>query len=248
MFLIVVGGLGFPVWVELQSGFSGGWRRLSVGCRLVLLTTAILILAGTLGVLLVEWNRSLVSLSPLYKTWNALFASITARTAGFDTVAPKTFSSAGIMMLLLLMVAGASPSSTGGGLKTTTLAVVGLAVVGEISGVQEINLWGRRIPLRTIRRALVLLILYLGTLFAGVVLLSLFEPFPLRDIAFEVVSALGTVGLSTGITGDLSPEGKMLLMVLMFWGRVGILTFMSGILRNPEQPRLTYPITQIPVG
>ncbi len=249
MFLIVVGGLGFPVWLELGGNlFSHDGTRLSVGSRLVLLTTAMLLFLGTLGVLLTEWNRSLGSLSPFWKVWNALFASVTARTAGFDTVPPGAFSSAGIMIMLLLMMVGASPASTGGGLKTTTLAVVGLAVTKEISGFQEINLWGRRIPFRTLLRALVLLVLYLGTLFAGVVLLALFEPFPLRDMAFEVFSALGTVGLSTGITSQLSPAGKILLMVLMFWGRVGILTFMSGIFRSPEQSKLTYPTTQIPLG
>ena len=153
MFLIVVGGLGFPVWLELGGNlFSHDGTRLSVGSRLVLLTTAMLLLSGTLGVLLTEWNRSLGPLSPFWKVWNALFTSVTVRTAGFDTVPPGAFSSAGIMIMLLLMMVGASPASTGGGLKTTTLAVVGLAVTKEISGFQEINLWGRRIPFRTLLR------------------------------------------------------------------------------------------------
>lgn len=251
MFLIVMGGLGFPVWVEIFQRFSPSSRvprRLSVASRLILWTTLILLLSGTLGILLAEWNRSFAVLSPFWKVWNALFASVTARTAGFDTVAPAAFSPPGMLLMMLLMVVGASPASTGGGLKTTTVAVVGITVAGEIGGLHEANLWGRRIPYRTLLRALVLLVLYLGTLFAGVVLFSFLEPFSLQDAAFEVISALGTVGLSTGITSHLSPEGKILLMVLMFWGRVGILTFMSGIFRNPEQPRLTYPVTQIPLG
>jgi trk system potassium uptake protein TrkH len=247
MVLIVLGGLGFSVLSELRENYRKP-SGISVHSKLVLFTTAGLILFGTLMLALCEWNHSLGGLSREWKAWNALFASITPRTAGFDTIAPATFSSAGIFVLVLLMIVGASPGSTGGGFKTTTLAVLLASTWNVIRGRSEVHLWNRRIPIRIIQRAVTLVVLYLGTLGLGVAALALFEPFPFRPLLFETASALGTVGLSLGITSQLSDPGKLVLVLLMFWGRVGIVTFLYGLVKREARGKISYPDAEIPVG
>lgn len=247
MVLVVLGGLGFIVLSELEETFREP-ARISVHSRLVLLTTAGLVLFGTALLLLCEWNRSLESMGVGWKIWNALFSSITPRTAGFDTVALSTFSSAGLFVVTLLMIVGASPGSTGGGFKTTTLAVLLVSTWNVLKGRSEVHLWNRRIPIRVIQRAITMIVLYLGILGIGLMTLVLLEPFPFRSLLFETASALGTVGLSLGITSQLSDPGKLVLVLLMFWGRVGIITFLYGLVKREARGKISYPDAEIPVG
>ncbi|NLI96673.1 MAG: potassium transporter Trk [Synergistaceae bacterium] len=247
MVLVVLGGLGFIVLSELKETFREP-ARISVHSRLVLLTTAGLVLFGTALLLLCEWNRSLESMGVGWKIWNALFSSITPRTAGFDTVALSTFSSAGLFVVTLLMIVGASPGSTGGGFKTTTLAVLLVSTWNVLKGRSEVHLWNRRIPIRVIQRAITMIVLYLGILGIGLMTLVLLEPFPFRSLLFETASALGTVGLSLGITSQLSDPGKLVLVLLMFWGRVGIITFLYGLVKREARGKISYPDAEIPVG
>ena len=247
MVLVVLGGLGFIVLSELKEMFRGS-ARISVHSRLVLSTTAGLVLFGTVALLLCEWNQSLGAMSSGWKAWNGLFSSITPRTAGFDTVAPVTFSSAGLFIVILLMIVGASPGSTGGGFKTTTMAVLLVSTWNAIKGRQEVHLWGRRISSRTIQAAITVIVLYLGTLGLGLMALVLLEPFPFRSLVFEAASAMGTVGLSLGVTSRLGDGGKLVLILLMFWGRVGIVTFLYGLMKQEARGKISYPDAEIPVG
>ena len=247
MVLVVLGGLGFIVLSELKEMFRRP-GKISVHSRLVLFTTAGLVLFGTALLLISEWNHSLGAMGGGWKLWNGLFSSITPRTAGFDTVALSTFSSAGLFVVILLMIVGASPGSTGGGFKTTTLAVLLVSTWNVIRGRSEVHLWNRRISIRVIQRAITLIVLYLGTLGLGLMILALLEPFPFRSLLFETASALGTVGLSLGITSGLSDAGKLVLVLLMFWGRVGIITFLYGLVKREARGKISYPDEEIPVG
>jgi len=247
MALIVTGGLGFMVLSELMTVVRKK-KRLSMLPRLVLVTTAGLVFFGTLFIVLCEWNHAFAGLPAGWKIWNGLFASVTPRTAGFDTVAPATFSSAGIFLLILLMIVGASPGSTGGGFKTTTLAVLLVSTWNNLRRNSEINLWNRRISIRILQRTVTVVVLYLGTIGLGLAALAALEPFPFRSLLFETVSAMGTVGLSLGITAELSDAGKIVLMLLMFWGRVGIVTFLYGLLKPVAKGKVSYPDAEIPIG
>ena len=247
MVLVVLGGLGFIVLSELKEMFRRP-GKISVHSRLVLFTTAGLVLFGTALLLISERNHSLGAMGGGWKLWNGLFSSITPRTAGFDTVALSTFSSAGLFVVILLMIVGASPGSTGGGFKTTTLAVLLVSTWNVIRGRSEVHLWNRRISIRVIQRAITLIVLYLGTLGLGLMILALLEPFPFRSLLFETASALGTVGLSLGITSGLSDAGKLVLVLLMFWGRVGIITFLYGLVKREARGKISYPDAEIPVG
>ena len=247
MALIVVGGLGFMVLSELMMTVRRR-EKLSMLPRLVLFTTAGLLLFGLFSITLSEWNHAFAGMSGGWKIWNGLFASVTPRTAGFDTVPPATFSSAGIFLLILLMIVGASPGSTGGGFKTTTLAVLLVSTWNNLRKNPEINLWNRRISIRILQRTVTVVVLYLGTIGLGLGALALLEPFPFRSLLFETVSAMGTVGLSLGITAELSDAGKIVLMLLMFWGRVGIVTFLYGLLKPVPRGKVSYPDADITIG
>lgn len=247
MSLIVLGGLGFPVFVECRN-FVVERKTFSHYTKMVLFITAVLIAVGTLLILVSEWNKAFSGFSVGIKLWNALFASVTARTAGFDTVSPGNFSSLGQALMIVLMIIGASPASTGGGIKTTTFGVLLIAVWNELLGRHNSVFMHRQISHSVERRALALTVVYITTFFTAAVVLSIMEDMSFWDVLFETVSAIGTVGITVGITTKFSVFGKMILIALMFWGRVGILSFFASVVSREKGPEIGYVETQIPIG
>lgn len=247
MALIVLGGIGFPVFAECWE-FIFHRGRLSYYSRLVLFITGVLIMGGMLLILVSEWDAAFINMPVWAKIWNALFASVTARTAGFDTVDPGSFSTLGQIVMILLMVVGASPSSTGGGIKTTTVGILAISVWNEIHGRHESTFMYRKIPYNTERRALALTVVYLVTFFLAAIVLKSIEGMDFGALIFETASAMGTVGLTVGITPNFSVAGKMILVALMFWGRVGILSFFASLVEPDAGTEVHYPETHIPIG
>lgn len=247
MFLIITGGLGFLVIGDILVRVRER-AHLSPHSILVLRVTFVLTLAGTVLLFLSDAGQGLGGYPLHLKIWNALFQSVTARTAGFNTIPIPFFSQLGAFVLCILMVIGASPGSTGGGIKTTTAGLLFYSALSEIRG-KGMVIGNRMIPEANIRRALAVTVLYILTILLGIVLLSLVEQFSFGTLVFEAVSAMGTVGLSLGVTSSLSAPGKIIIILLMFWGRVGILTFMYGMIsRDREASKITYAGTNIPVG
>lgn len=230
--LIVLGGIGFPVIHELAGRVRARRQRrrisLSLHTRVVLTTTAALIAAGAVLVLALEWNNELAPLAAKDKVLASLFQSITARTAGFNTLDIGSLSVATLFILIMLMFIGASPGSCGGGIKTTSLAVLAAILSSRIRGRVRTSLFRRTIPNETVSRSLAVFILAVITLTAGIVLLLITQQPPPREYfltyVFEAVSAFGTVGLSMGVTPALTTAGKVIIIVLMLLGRVGLLT------------------------
>ncbi|RJR26199.1 MAG: hypothetical protein C4574_07610 [Candidatus Latescibacterota bacterium] len=230
--LIVLGGIGFPVIYELASRARAKRMRrrvaLSLHSRAVLTMTAVLILAGAGLVFVLEWGNELAPLAPKDKVLASLFQSITARTAGFNTLDVGSLSVATLFILVMLMFVGASPGSCGGGIKTTSLAVLVAILSSRIRGRVRTSLFRRTIPTETVSRSLAVFILAVITLTAGIVLLLMTQQPPPREYfltyVFEAVSAFGTVGLSMGVTPALNTIGKLIIIVLMLLGRVGLLT------------------------
>ena len=247
MMLIILGGIGFPVFANCWDTFRNN-GRISHYSKLVLYITFWLITAGTLMILVSDWEVGLAGLPSWAKIWNALFASVTTRTAGFDTLQPSSFSGLGKVLMIVLMIIGASPASTGGGIKTTTLGVMAVSAWNEILGRDENIFWHRKIAYSVVRRALTMTFIYVITFFIGAVLLSIIEDFPFEVLLFEAVSAMGTVGLSLGVTPELSVAGKMVLVLLMFWGRVGILTFFAILIKEEKKVDIRYTEVEIPIG
>jgi len=247
MMLIILGGIGFPVFANCWISFINK-ERISHYSKLVLYLTFWLITAGTLMILISDWNVGLAGLPRWAKFSNALFTSVTTRTAGFDTIQPASFSGLGKTLMIVLMIIGASPASTGGGIKTTTLGVLAVSAWNEILGRDENVFWHRKIADTAVRRALTMAFMYIITFFIGAVLLSIIEDFSFEALLFEAVSAMGTVGLSVGVTPELSVAGKMVLVLLMFWGRVGILTFFVILIKEEKKVDIHYAEVEIPIG
>lgn len=223
MFLIVAGGLGFLVWHDL-----GQWRKthhLSIHTKVVLFCTILLIVGGTVGFAFLEWNNpaTLGGMTAGDKIVNSLFQSISARTAGFNTIDLASMSSITKCMLCVLMFIGAAPGGTGGGIKVTTFSVILVTVASVVTGREDAQIFRRRIDKKTVYQALSIAMLSLGVVIfvTLVVFFNCGEIISPLDCLYEVVSAFGTVGCSVGVTGQMHPLALIITMITMFIGRVG---------------------------
>ncbi len=231
--LIIFGGIGFLVMEELYLAARRRRRRLSIHTRLVLATTGVLIVGGAVLYAMLEWHQTLGGMSTWDRLSNAVFLSVTARTAGFNAVDYATVTSGAAFLTILLMSVGGSPGSTAGGLKTTTAALIGLLAWARLRGQDRVHLWGRSVPRDTVQRAVGVFVLAFGIVTAAIFVLSATEPHDAPEsflrIMFEAASAFNTVGLSMNHTGTLTVPGRWTIIVLMFVGRVGPLTFAAAL-------------------
>ena len=247
--LIILGGLGFYVIYELLLYRMGEVRRISTHTKLVLITSFILIVLGSAGLLLDISRWSDLSLKE--KIMASVFHSVSARTAGFNTIDIGKLSEPSKFLLVILMFIGASPGGTGGGIKTITAAVIFLAVLSYTRGFQEVRVFGRRLVDAQIHRAMVILSLAFGYTTFMAFLLSEVEKQKLLPTLFEVVSAFSTVGLSVGnpqglsLSADFSPVGKLLIILTMVVGRVGILSFMFALAGKEKVSHVKYPEARV---
>ena len=247
--LVVVGGLGFLVWEEIAEKRKFG--RLSVYTRLVLLTTVVLILAGWAGVCLLEWNNP-ATLGPMAlgdKLLNGLFQSITLRTAGFVSVDQAGLTDAGKAFSMVLMLIGGSSGSTAGGLKTVTFIVLLLFIAARARGRESVCVFKRTIPAGQVLDAMTIAMIMMFLAVFGGIFISATSPVDFIDAMYESVSALATVGLTAGATGSLSIPAQLLIIVYMYFGRVGVLTISLGFLMgNRAQERFRYAETSLLIG
>jgi trk system potassium uptake protein len=246
--LIIIGGLGFVVlsWLWLRA-IRLERRRPPVQVRVVLWLSAALIVIGTIGYGALEWEASLAGLTPLDKLLNALFQSVSTRTAGFNSVDLTLMQPATMLIVMVLMFIGAAPGGTGGGIKVTTLAVLTAAIPDIVGSRGGATLFGRSIGPAILQRAATITVVAAMTATLALFLLLLSEDAPIEILAFEVISALGTVGLSLGLTPNLSVMGKFVIIATMFIGRVGPLTLALALGRRSPSA-LAYPETRLMVG
>lgn len=257
--LIVLGGIGFPILINLKKQFTYVLSKLyhnlfhkgqphtryahitNVNTKLVLCTTLALILLGTLCIFFLERNAAFADMPTAGKWVHSFFNAIVPRTAGFNSVAISDFSRLTIILIILLMWVGGASQSTAGGIKVNTLAVALASIKSLIKGHQTVEIFNREITHNTIRRALVVIVCSVGVIAAFFIGLLILEPHLASiDVLFETVSAFSTVGLSMGITPYLSSTSKFLLVLLMFIGRVGFITVMMSLLprQQPHKYRL----------
>lgn len=249
-FLIIVGGIGFVVISEVLYHRTGN-HGLSLHTRLATSVTAFLLAIGFLNMLIFEFNNpaSLGNLPVREKVLAAYFQAVVPRTAGFSTIDIGQLRPVTQFVMIILMFIGASPGSTGGGIKTTTFGSLLVVVYAVVTGKVDFELLRRRIPAITIFKALVIFIISVGVILAAMIALLSVEQFGFLPLLFEVTSAFGTVGLSTGITSSLSTAGKVVLVLVMYIGRVGPLTLAFALAeRFKRRPLLRYPEEQILVG
>lgn len=243
--------LGFPVVLDIVR--KRRFSKLNVHSKVVLFSTATLIFVGALFIFLIEFNQkaTMADLPLKGKVLSAIFQSVTARTAGFNTLDLATLRESSVFVMIILMFIGASPASTGGGIKTTTLAVLIITVRSFLSGKSDIEAFERRLAPSTIKKSLGIFVISISAVIFGTLIISITQPnFTLVQSAFEVTSALATVGSSLAGTPNLNALGKIIIIIFMFMGRVGSLTLFMAILsggRRKSQP-IRYAEGKIMVG
>ncbi len=252
--LIVVGGLGFPVLMAvvhkypLRGRGAGAGRRWPLHVRLVMAMTLALLVLGTFSFLALEWNGTLADKSFGAKLLASYFGSVTTRTAGFNTVRTASLALPTLFLLASLMFIGGSPGGTAGGVKTVTVGLVLASIRSMFRGTDRVEFFKRRVPDWLVREALVVVSMGILVVVGGTLVLLVVEDLTLSEVLFEVVSAFGTVGLSTGITSSLSVAGKLSLVFIMLAGRVGPLTLALALAQRRDKPLYDYAEERVIIG
>jgi len=248
MLLIIIGGMGFLTWEDIKTNrwHLHAYRMQS---KVILSSTAVLLILPAMFFYLAEFARpEWKNLSSGEKLLGAMFQSVTPRTAGFNTLDLTKFSEVGRFIIILLMLTGGSPGSTAGGMKTTTLAVLFFSAMSVFHRRETIRCFGRRIELDTVRNASAILLLYIVLFIAGGLSISWIEELPALTCLFESASAIGTVGLTLGITPSLGFASRVILILLMFFGRVGGLTLIFAAASGKKPYAAMLPKEKITVG
>ncbi len=248
MALIILGGLGFLVLADIrQKGLRV--RSFSLQTKLVLSVSGILILGGAVLFMVFESNASQSGMSAGERILTALFASVTTRNAGFVTIPASSFSSGGRLLMMLLMFIGGSPGSTSGGVKTTTITVILIHAFCGMRHERNANIFGRRIESNAINKAVAIVCCNLGLVFIGSFFICALQPdLELSRVLFEVVSGIGTAGISTGLVGELCTPALYFMMCLMFLGRLGSVSFALALLEKRAAHKVQYPVEKITIG
>lgn len=247
MSLIIIGGIGFIVWDDLSRN-KLHFRKYMLQTKIVLVTTAILVFGGGLLFYLLERNHLLVGMNTSGKILTSLFSSVTARTAGFNTTDTAALTDGSKLLTIILMFIGGSPGSTAGGIKTTTLVVLLLCVHSNIKQTYGINIFGRRLENDAVKRAGTILTINLLLAVTASLAIMAIQPLGFSDILFETFSAIGTVGMTTGITRALHPVSRCIIILLMYCGRIGSLSFALAFVQSKRKPHVQQPAEAINIG
>ena len=242
MLLIIIGGIGFLTWEDFYEN-KLNFRRYRMQSKVILITTVLLIILPAILFFANDFGEFLFKKRLLY----SIFQSVTTRTAGFNTADLPLMTEAGKAVMILLMLIGGSPGSTAGGMKTTTFAVLILNMVATFRQKEDIEIFGRRLDSHAIKNAATIVALYIIFFFIGGIAISSIEHLPLLDCLFETASAVGTVGLTLGITPTLGIPSQLILILLMFFGRVGGLTLIYAAI-SVKQNGVKLPLEKITVG
>ena len=250
--LIIIGGIGFIVWSDLIN-FTTKKKRLSIYSKFVLVITAVLLVIGAVFFGAFEWNNpnTLGSLESIpQKITACFFQSSTWRTAGFATIANGEFTSSSQLLGVILMFIGGASGSTAGGIKVATIGVLLFTVWCTAIGKQRAVFKGRTISQASFTRAVTVICVQLLAIIVGVLLLNICEGVDIMSVLYEVTSAISTVGLTMGITSSLSVISRITVMLLMFFGRLGILTVTLAVMNNQSgaEPNITYPEAKMLIG
>lgn len=246
--LIILGGLGYIIIEDIIR--NKRFTRLSVDTRIVLITTGVLLLIGTLFILFAEYTNP-ATLGPLalpYKLLVSFFHSVVPRTAGFASIDVGRMVVSTVLFTMFLMFIGGASGSTAGGVKVNTFGLLMATVWSSIKGRKHPGVFGREFTIDNISQAITLIVMYLAVAIVAILILSVIEGFGTINLAFEVFSALGTVGLSTGITPGLSTAGEIILIIVMFVGRLGPLTFALALRQRWQPVEYRYPEDIVRIG
>jgi len=245
--LIIIGGIGFLVWDDIYN-HRLSWKRYHLHTKIVLASSGVLILGGAVLFFILERSATGADMSLKERILTAFFQSVTCRTAGFNTIDTGSLSEGSKMFSMLLMFIGGSPGSTAGGIKTTTIVVLVLYVIAGARRTGAATIFGRTLEEDALHKAVSIFTINLGFVVVGTLIICGVQPLSGTDILFEVFSAMGTVGMSTGITRALTTASAYVITLLMFFGRVGSVSLATALLEKKAKPPITLPTEKILIG
>ncbi|MFC4565277.1 TrkH family potassium uptake protein [Nocardiopsis mangrovi] len=249
-FAVIAGGLGFPVWVEIWRRRHPQHRRWSLHTRITVWATAVLLVIGTVLISAMEWDNpgTLGPMDPADKLLAGFFHSVMPRTVGFNSLDVAEFTTQTLFVNDMLMFIGGGSAGTAGGIKVTTFALLGFVILSNIRGETQVHVGDRKIGVGVQQQAATVTLLALGLVVVSTLYLITITPFTLDQVLFEVISAFATVGMSTGITADIPASGQMVLILLMFIGRVGPITLATALALRSRARQYDYPEEHAIVG
>jgi len=245
--LVVIGGIGFLVWDDiLENKFM--FKKYRLHTKLVLVTTSVLLVGGAFLFYIFERDNLMADMGVKEKILTSIFASMTARTAGFNSIDVGAMTDTSKLLNVILMYIGGSSGSTAGGVKTTSIAVICLFLWSSWHGESESNIWGRRIDEDSLKRASLICVTNLGLALTVTIIIGAMQPFDMLDIVTETFSAMGTVGMTANLTRDLNNISRILIILLMYCGRIGSVSFAVLVMRKKIIPPVQMPVEKILVG
>ena len=247
MLLIIIGGIGFIVWDDIWHNRLK-FRKYSLHSKIVIISTTVLVFGGAILFGIFEHNNTMAGMNPVETVLASLFASVTTRTAGFNTIDLGAMTQSSKLLTDVLMFIGGSPGSTAGGIKTTSIVVMICYIGANLNGIQGVNILGRRISEEDVKKASVVMGINMGIAVVALIAITAVQPFNMDDLLLEVFSAIGTVGLSTGLTRQLTTFSKLVIIFLMYCGRIGSTTFATSFIGNKRRAPVQYPVEHINVG
>ena len=247
MALIVVGGIGFLVWDDVtRHGLH--FHKYRLHTKLVLSVTAVLIFGGALLFYVFERDNLMQGMGLKETVLTSLFSSVTARTAGFNTIDTAGLTTSSKLLTMVLMFIGGSPGSTAGGIKTTTLIVMLIYVISNLRNSKGCNVFGRRLEDDAIRKASNVTVISLFMAVSASIIICYLQPLPLEDVLFEIFSAIGTVGMSTGVTRELTSASRLVIVFLMYCGRIGSMAFALSFMERKKVAPIQCPMEKVMIG
>lgn len=247
MTLIVVGGIGFIIWEDVTTK-KFNFHSYLLHSKIVLSTTVILLFGGAILFWIFEHGHTLEGMTIPEQIYSSLFSSVTARTAGFNTVDTASLSNGSKLLTMVLMFIGGAPGSTAGGVKVTTIVVVLVSAYAMVKNQQSAEIFGRRLPSEAIRKATTVMLINLSLVLISAMIIFTNQQLPFESVLFEVFSAIGTVGMSTGVTRDLTMVSRVIIILLMYCGRVGSLSFAVAFARRNTVAAVKSPKEKVVVG
>lgn len=246
-FNIIAGGIGFIVWDDIARN-KLHFRKYLLHTKIVLVTTGVLLAGGAVLFAIFERNNLMADMSVSQTLWTSLFSSVTARTAGFNSIDTGALTESSKLLTVILMFIGGSPGSTAGGIKTTTIVVMMIYIWSNLRGKHSCDIFGRRISDDVIKKASLVFCMNLFIAVTAIILICSFQPLDGTAVIFEVISAIGTVGMTTGITRALTIPSKVVIILLMYAGRIGSMTFALSFTERKKVPPVQLPAGKITVG
>lgn len=247
MSLITIGSLGFLVWQDIRDK-KLNFKKYRLHTKIVLVMTFAVLIVSSILFMIFEWDNTMAGMTVPQRIWSSMFSSVTARTAGFNSVDTGLLTDSSKLLTIFLMFMGGSPGSTAGGIKTTTVVVVFLYLWSNIRNDTGCNIFGRRLDDEVIKRASLVFYINLFLALGAGLVISAVQRLNFLDILFEVISAIGTVGMTTGITRSLNMVSRGILILLMYCGRVGSMTFAMSFIEKRKNAPVKLPVEKITVG